>query len=214
MSFMYDYRFDCTSQSEACLWFAASAHSRNAGKNTPNIWAGIRGQTPMVSRAPQSVGFLKVLCGWVPYGLTQCYATLNPHHLPGGPGVESLPGLYLYPTPLQLCHSWVFTLSAILSLVPISRHTVWVSKYGEFNCSALIRLREEQKKFLLWRRELRCCGVVVLGICWSGGTQCTSQAGIYWKINHKSSLRSDTERFSRSTSPVWPVCLPPKGLLL
>lgn len=87
MSFMYDYSFHCTSQGEACLWFAASAHSRNAGKNTSNIWPGITGQTPMVSRAPQSVGFLKVLCGWVPYGLTLRYVTLNPNHLPGGPGV-------------------------------------------------------------------------------------------------------------------------------
>lgn len=55
-------------------------------KHTKHL-AGIRGQTAMVSRAPQSVGFLKVRCGWVPYGLTQCYVTLNPHHLPAGPGV-------------------------------------------------------------------------------------------------------------------------------
>lgn len=37
--------------------------------------------------------------------------------------------------------------------------------------------------------------------------QCTEQAGIYWKINHKSSHLSDKERFSQSTSPVWPVGL-------
>lgn len=34
-----------------------------------------------------ALGFLKVLCGWKPYGLTLCYITLHPHHLPGGPGV-------------------------------------------------------------------------------------------------------------------------------
>lgn len=36
-------------------------------------------------------------------------------------------------------------------------------------------------------------------------TQCREQAGIYRKINHKSSHLSDRERFSQSTSPVWPV---------
>lgn len=45
VSFIHDCCFDWTPQCKDCLWFAASNHSRNTRKNTPNIWPGIRGQT-------------------------------------------------------------------------------------------------------------------------------------------------------------------------
>lgn len=65
--------------------------------NSLNTWSGIREQNTFALRSHmgriqrQTMGFLKVLCGSETYGLAWCYVTLNPHHLPGGPGVQSLP---------------------------------------------------------------------------------------------------------------------------
>lgn len=65
--------------------------------NSLNTWSGIREQNTfalwshMDCILSRTMSFLKVLCGWETYGLAWCYVTLNPHHLPGGPGVQSLP---------------------------------------------------------------------------------------------------------------------------
>lgn len=65
--------------------------------NSLNTWSGIREQITFALCFPldcirrRTVGFLKGRCGWETYGLAWCYVTLNPHHLPGGPGVLSLP---------------------------------------------------------------------------------------------------------------------------
>lgn len=61
--------------------------------NALNTWSGIKEQNALALWSHtrcirrQTMGILKILCGWKTYGLGSCYATLNPHHLPGGPGV-------------------------------------------------------------------------------------------------------------------------------
>lgn len=76
VSFIHDCCFDWTPQCEDCLWFAASTHSRNTRKNTPNIWLGIRGQTHL------PYGLMWTTIGgqhWVPKGFVWLGAIwLNP----------------------------------------------------------------------------------------------------------------------------------------
>lgn len=103
--------------------------------------------------------------------------------------------LQLNPTPLELCHSWFFNLTTIPSLVPITRRVCvqisCINNRGGPNYSGSTLERSTGKAF-------------TVDVGGEGGgdcrafvdrrTQCTEQAGSYWKINHKSSHLSDKER--------------------
>ena len=125
----------------SCL--AANVQNRSSEKQRTEHLVRDQGAEhicPLVSHMDciqrQTMGFLKILCGWETYGFGWCYVTLNPHHLPGGPGVQSLPGsswiqhhwssvihgfLISPPSPLlfQLREMYMYKISCIKPLKPL-----------------------------------------------------------------------------------------------
>ena len=148
--------------------------------NLPNIWPGIREQNTFALWSHMdciwrwAMGFGKVLCGWETYGWAWCYVTLNPHHLPGGPGVPSLPASDWFQ------HHWSSVIHGFLisppslSLVPITRHArVQISCINNCGSPSQIGSTEEEQKGPekppLWMWEGRCRGIAVPGVCWQEG---------------------------------------------
>lgn len=78
--------------------------------------------------------------------------------------------LRLIPTPLELCHSRLFNLVTVPSLVPITRHArVQISCMN--NCGSPFQIgsteagKEGPVKLRPWMWEGRCRGIVVPGVC-------------------------------------------------
>lgn len=108
--------------------FAANVHHRSTERQLAQhlVWdQGAEHICPPVSHGPHSevnYGLPKgsVWLGDIWLSLVLC----NPQPSPSAwrPRCAEPASLQLNPTPLELCHSWLFNLATIPSLVPITRH--------------------------------------------------------------------------------------------
>lgn len=107
--------------------FPASVHNRSTRKQLAQhlVWdQGAEHICPLVSHGPHSeanYGLPKgsVWLGDIWLSLVLC----NPRPSPSAwrPRCAEPASLQLNPTPLELCHSWLFNLATIPSLVPLTR---------------------------------------------------------------------------------------------
>lgn len=108
--------------------FAANVHNRSTEKQLAQhlVWdQGAKHICPVVSLGPQSEANYGLPKGSV--WLVDIWLSLvlcNPQPSPSAwrPRCAEPASLLPNPTPLELCHSWLFNLASILSLVPINRH--------------------------------------------------------------------------------------------
>lgn len=207
--------------------FPANFHNRGAEKQhspTPGLGSGSGTPSPLAltrtANQRWAPGEREVPRGWETYGPAWCYVTPQPSPSARRPRCAEPASLSPSPTPLELCHSWLFNLTSIPSLVPITAHLHVQIRRNNNNGGG----PPSQFGFFTTGREKArggfCCGRgregvrgESLGICWQGGHGARSRPGIYWKINHKSSHLSDRERlWQRRSSCVAGLASSPRPL--
>lgn len=109
--------------------FPANFHNRGAEKQhspTPGLGSGSGTPSPLAltrtANQRWAPGEREVPRGWETYGPAWCYVTPQPSPSARRPRCAEPASLSPSPTPLELCHSWLFNLTSIPSLVPITAH--------------------------------------------------------------------------------------------
>lgn len=99
----------------------AEAARSNTGRHL--VWdQGAEHLGPSLSHGQRMGGEREVPRGWETYGLAWCYVTPQPSPSARRPRCARPAGLSPSPTPLELCHSWLFNRTSIRSLLPMTTH--------------------------------------------------------------------------------------------